>query len=269
MAAESEHPFVALPDHALQADTGSLGPAAATEQGSEQVGAAAAACERWPGGGLLAMPCLASLGGCNVAGADGASPFPMQLAEFDFQGTFDRVKDAPCRVERIRLEGLDRTQRSVVVPALLRLVQREGTLDEIKEAALEAWDELRDLDIFEAIDVVLDQGSQVGGWVLWCALVRLPVARLRCAGWWWGRPTHWLGQQRATAALPLLSAVKHGCRRCALDSPPSLPPPSCYCSTNRQSPQDVVIVARFQERGIMRLHAGTYVQGTEGAHARP
>ena len=181
---------------------------------------------------------------------DGGEP------EFDFSETYHRVKDAPCRVERIRLEGLERTKRSVVVPALLRLVQREGTLDEIKEAALEAWDELRDLDIFEAVDVVLDQGSKVlHRCCLWSCL--LPCAHPvdargspksgRRKGVLWARAGAWpIGAQRLPAAAARLRVR----RSWFLD---------------QQSQQDVIIVARFQERGMVRLHAGTYVQGTEGA----
>lgn len=37
--------------------------------------------------------------------------------------------------------------------------------------------------------------------------------------------------------------------------------------THVQAPGTCNVVAQFQEKNLLRLHTGTYVQGTEGAHA--
>ena len=96
---------------------------------------------------------------------------------------------APCRVERVLVVGLHRTQ-AAVVQAELRRVKEARTLEELRDAALRAYEELTALDIFDAVDVVLGEGTK--------------------------------GNDTCT------------------------------------------VVARFQEKGLVRLHAGTYVQGTEG-----
>ncbi|PRW61285.1 Sorting and assembly machinery component 50 [Chlorella sorokiniana] len=120
----------------------------------------------------------------------GASPGPGDdEPEFDFEGAFERLAGAPCRVARVMLVGLERTKEAVVHPALRRVVQGR-TLEEVRDRALEAYVELMGLDIFEAVDVVLEEGK----------------ARGTCT-----------------------------------------------------------VIARFQEKNLLRLHAGTYVQGTEGS----
>ncbi|KAI7844949.1 hypothetical protein COHA_001596 [Chlorella ohadii] len=110
--------------------------------------------------------------------------------EFDFEGAFERLAGAPCRVSRIMTVGLERTQESVVRPVLQRVAQGH-TLEEVRDRALEAYEELMGLDIFDAVDVVLGEGAK--------------------------------------------------------------------------GPGTCTVIARFQEKNLLRLHAGTYVQGTEGS----
>ncbi|KAL4452572.1 hypothetical protein ABPG75_008234 [Micractinium tetrahymenae] len=113
-----------------------------------------------------------------------------EAEEYDFEGAFQRLAGAKCRVERILLVGLERTKQELV-EAELRRLKHGCTLEEIRDAAMAAHDELMALDVFDAIDLVLTEGSK-------------------------------------------------GADTCT-------------------------VVARFREKGMLRLHAGTYVQGTEGS----
>ena len=83
-----------------------------------------------------------------------------EAAEFDFQHTYERLAGAPLRVERIMLVGLQRTKSGVVEQELVR-IKDARTLEEIRDAALRAYVELMALDIFDAVDVVLEEGSKV------------------------------------------------------------------------------------------------------------
>lgn len=113
-----------------------------------------------------------------------------ETEEYDFEGAFQRLAGAKCRVDRILLVGLERTKQDLVEAELRRL--KDGrTLEEIRDAAMAAHDELMALDVFDAIDLVLTEGTK-------------------------------------------------GANTCT-------------------------VVARFREKGMLRLHAGTYVQGTEGS----
>jgi hypothetical protein len=92
---------------------------------------------------------------------------PQQAAEpqavpqdVDFQHTYERLAGAPLRVERIMLVGLQRTKSGVVEQELAR-IKDARTLEEIRDAALRAYEELMALDIFDAVDVVLGEGSKV------------------------------------------------------------------------------------------------------------
>ncbi|KAL4421736.1 hypothetical protein ABPG77_002352 [Micractinium sp. CCAP 211/92] len=113
-----------------------------------------------------------------------------EAEDYDFEGAFQRLADAQCRVDRILLVGLERTKQDLV-EAELRRLKHGRTLEEIRDAAMAAHDELMALDIFDAVDLVLTEGSKGGS--------------------------------------------------------------TC------------TVVARFKEKGMLRLHAGTYVQGTEGS----
>ena len=83
-----------------------------------------------------------------------------EAPEVDFQHTYERLAGAPLRVERIMLVGLQRTKSGVVEQELVR-IKDARTLEEIRDAALRAYEELMALDIFDAVDVVLGEGSKV------------------------------------------------------------------------------------------------------------
>ncbi|KAI3432894.1 hypothetical protein D9Q98_010476 [Chlorella vulgaris] len=110
--------------------------------------------------------------------------------DFDFNHAFQRLAGEPCRVERVMLEGLHRTKKSVVKRELQRFKEAR-TLKEIHQAADRVHEELMALDIFEAVELTLDESLK--------------------------------GDNLCT------------------------------------------VMARFQEKGVVRLHAGTYMQGTEGS----
>ena len=78
---------------------------------------------------------------------------------FDFESSFDRLAPTACRVEGILLVGLQRTQSSVVERELLR-VREARTLEEVRDAALTAYEELMALDIFEGVDLVLSESAK-------------------------------------------------------------------------------------------------------------
>ena len=107
---------------------------------------------------------------------------PRQAAEpqaaphdVDFQHTYERLAGAPLRVERIMLVGLQRTKSGVVEQELAR-IKDARTLEEIRDAALRAYEELMALDIFDAVDVVLGEGSKV------CSAGQRSVAPVSFAG---------------------------------------------------------------------------------------
>ncbi|GAB4818843.1 hypothetical protein N2152v2_005889 [Parachlorella kessleri] len=121
----------------------------------------------------------------------GVPPEGGEEAPFAFEETFDKVKTKPCKVEKLGLIGLKRTKNGLVLRELLK-VRDARTLDEIKDTLLEAYEELMGLDIFEAVEVVVDADEK-------------------------GR--------------------KDRCN----------------------------VRAEFVEKSVLRLHTGTYVQGTEGS----
>lgn len=102
---------------------------------------------------------------------------------------WEAAAQKPCRVGRISLLGLNRTKAGLVERELRR-VEHASTLEEIKDELLEAYEDLVGLDIFDAVDVVIDKGD---------------------------------------------------------------------------APDTCSVVAQFQEKNLLRLHTGTYVQGTEGS----
>ena len=78
----------------------------------------------------------------------------------DFESSFDRVKAKRLGVNVVVLKGLQRTKQYIVARELRHLPDARN-LDELKDALLEAWAALLQLDIFEAVDIVLDEGSQL------------------------------------------------------------------------------------------------------------
>ena len=93
----------------------------------------------------------------------GVPPHGGEEAPFAFEETFDEVKTKPCQVEKLGLKGLKRTKNGIVLRELLK-VRDARTLDEIKDTLLEAYEELMGLDIFEAVEVVVDADEKVRGW---------------------------------------------------------------------------------------------------------
>lgn len=79
---------------------------------------------------------------------------------FDFGSAYEDVKDAPCRVGCIYLQGLHRTKHSVLDPALAPL-RDARTLDEVKDGMLKACDYLTDLGIFSAVGLQAMEGMPV------------------------------------------------------------------------------------------------------------
>ena len=120
-----------------------------------------------------------------------------------YESAFAAVKDKPCRVAEMVVLGLARTKLSVVQRELQR-VRGATTLEEIKDALLEAYVELVGLNVFEVVDLVLDEGGEV----------RAPprgshTAAAAAAGAARAR------QARARGVLaPPPSATRARCRRC-------------------------------------------------------
>lgn len=94
----------------------------------------------------------------------GLGEHPPPAPPADFETTFDRLKDVPCRPTKLTLVGLERTDRELVRKELLR-VRDARTLDEVKDAVLDAYTDLMSLGIFDVVDIVIDQGDKVCVWV--------------------------------------------------------------------------------------------------------
>ncbi|KAK9830313.1 hypothetical protein WJX72_010954 [[Myrmecia] bisecta] len=86
----------------------------------------------------------------------------VEVAEyFDFQQAYDAVKDKRLRVQTVQLTGLERTRRYIVERELRRLEQAR-TLDEIKDALLDVQAALEELGVFEAVELIIDEGDTPG-----------------------------------------------------------------------------------------------------------
>lgn len=75
------------------------------------------------------------------------------------ESLYDRIKDKPLHVDVIILQK-GRTRPHIIEEELQR-VQDAHTLDELKEKLLEAQQHLEALNIFEAVQLVLDQSLHV------------------------------------------------------------------------------------------------------------
>ena len=169
---------------------------------------------------------------------------------FDFESSFDRLAPTACRVEGILLVGLQRTQSSVVERELLR-VREARTLEEVRDAALTAYEELMALDIFDGVDLVLSESAK--------ASRRVVVGGGGCGG---GDTT-----SRRAALLVVVDPSRARWLRFALLPGATLNP--FTESPGVQGGSACTMVARFQEKNMLRLHAGAYAQGTEGGCAFP
>ena len=78
----------------------------------------------------------------------------------EFASAFERVKKKPLGVNVVVLKGLKRTRHYIVARELQHLPQASN-LDELKDALLEVWAALLRLQIFDAVDVVMDEGRQL------------------------------------------------------------------------------------------------------------
>jgi outer membrane protein assembly factor BamA len=63
-------------------------------------------------------------------------------------------------IENVIVKGLRRTKEEIVLREFADL-KRSGTLEEIKDSFLHVHASLMSLDIFEAVDISLDNGSSV------------------------------------------------------------------------------------------------------------
>ena len=88
---------------------------------------------------------------------DGASPPPA----FDtIEQAYVELKDRSCRLSGLRIEGLKRTDTELVLREL-DAVKNARTLVDLKDALMRAHADLTDLGIFDAVELLLDEGGKV------------------------------------------------------------------------------------------------------------
>ncbi|KAK9784757.1 hypothetical protein WJX73_001773 [Symbiochloris irregularis] len=95
----------------------------------------------------------------------GAAPDAEQdglVSDNDFEQAYDSIKDKPLGVRVVVLRGLERTKHDVVARELLQLTFA-NSLEQIKDALLEAHDTLKSLQIFDVIDCIIDEGPLESG----------------------------------------------------------------------------------------------------------
>ena len=80
-------------------------------------------------------------------------------AEVD-QLVFEEVKAKPLAVSVVVFEGLERTKDHIVARELQQLPSARN-LEEIKDALMEAWVALQGLQIFDAVDCIIDEGPRL------------------------------------------------------------------------------------------------------------
>lgn len=74
---------------------------------------------------------------------------------------YDEIKDKPLHVEVVILHK-GRTQQHIIERELLRVLKGHS-LDEIKEQLLETQEALEALNIFQAVELTLEQSRHVSG----------------------------------------------------------------------------------------------------------
>lgn len=79
------------------------------------------------------------------------------VSDIHFEHAYDSVKDKPLAVRVVVLRGLERTRHDVISRELLHLTSA-NSLEEIKDALLEAHDTLKSLQIFDVVDCIIDEG---------------------------------------------------------------------------------------------------------------
>ncbi|KAK2079523.1 hypothetical protein QBZ16_001917 [Prototheca wickerhamii] len=88
--------------------------------------------------------------------ADAAEETPTYASEYDFEEAFERLRDARLRPVRLSILGLERTKGDIVRREFAR-VRDARTLDEVKDAVLEAYENLMALGIFNAVEITVDR----------------------------------------------------------------------------------------------------------------
>lgn len=99
--------------------------------------------------------------------ADAAEETPTYASEYDFEEAFERLRDARLRPVRLSILGLERTKGDIVRREFAR-VRDARTLDEVKDAVLEAYENLMALGIFNAVEITVDRDPSVGAHACWC-----------------------------------------------------------------------------------------------------
>lgn len=87
-------------------------------------------------------------------------------AEYDFEEAFERLKDARLRPVRLSIVGLERTKGDIVRREFAR-VKDARTLEEVKGAVLEVYENLMALGIFDAVDITVDRDPSVSRTLKW------------------------------------------------------------------------------------------------------
>lgn len=85
----------------------------------------------------------------------------VEEASFDYDRAFDGVKNKSCRVDQVAIIGLQRTKAAIVAREFLR-IREARTLEEVKDAVLVTYEDLLGLDIFDAVEIVIDGSKKVG-----------------------------------------------------------------------------------------------------------
>lgn len=75
---------------------------------------------------------------------------------------YDRIKDKPLHVDLVILHK-GRTRPHIIEKELLR-IRGAQSLDELKERLLEAQEALEGLNVFQAVQLVLDESPSVSIW---------------------------------------------------------------------------------------------------------
>lgn len=78
----------------------------------------------------------------------------------DFQSTFERLADKRLPIVGLTLQGNARTKDHIILREL-RPVAAAKTLAEVKDALLESSSRLRELGVFNGVDMLLDASEEV------------------------------------------------------------------------------------------------------------
>jgi hypothetical protein len=102
-----------------------------------------------------------------MAGAESPSADdPNSVGEPDLETAYASIKQKPCKVGRVRIDGLQRTDGTLVEREFDE-VRAAQSLEEVNAALMEALGELMAMDVFDGVEMIVDQSDKVwGGWVL-------------------------------------------------------------------------------------------------------